>query len=349
MLELCLVVWYYFHQKPSDWQNYLLHALPMFLFPFTSYQLKRLISFFYNRRIVNTGILPFHFFTSSVCLTMHALLLPESDLQELVERQKQEIENLKKITKFMETKNLLDRYEPRITPKKPTPPAPRGTARPTPVTRGRGRGGGRGAPPPTPYPSPAPFAAPPRLPAGEMLPPQTPASTPQTPNVPQSGLRQRPGKGDSHNDRPYVDTPIPTVMMPVPRNRPPMPTPVLPVRPQQPPVKRSLFDSVVDWLIGEDPEAVQQPSQPSPLALYRQDQRQQQQNAQAAMQRHADAATGDLQRQPQDEEEEEEREGEREPSTKQIAKQEEGSPAEENEEEVVSEEVETQVVEADEH
>jgi len=88
LIEVGLVVWYYFHKKPKAVLDQAIHASVLVIFPIFVFLLKKCVVFYYRRRILNDEI----------------------RLTKLRNALKFKLDDRKRATEFESTQNLLKRY-----------------------------------------------------------------------------------------------------------------------------------------------------------------------------------------------------------------------------------------------
>ncbi|XP_078580503.1 endoplasmic reticulum junction formation protein lunapark-A-like isoform X2 [Branchiostoma floridae x Branchiostoma japonicum] len=228
VLYIAAAVMFYFLFFPEGWEERVLRSLPLLMFPLLIWTVKKLLHWYFVRRITKK----------------------ESQLEDLREKKKGILEDVMEHETYKAAKEILERFGP--SKEEATPETPPGSPRRQP-----------GPPVPTPLPpgqelrqrrTPAPPAQPniPRLavaptrvetpPQGTPAPPRPPGNlVPATPSIVSPRTPSR-GPPEWH-----AGTPWPTGVP----SRPPGPPLARPILPRE----RTVFDRVVDYLVGEGPSS----------------------------------------------------------------------------------------------
>ncbi|KAI8495764.1 hypothetical protein Bbelb_267360 [Branchiostoma belcheri] len=232
VLYIAAAVMFYFLFFPEGWQERVIRSLPLLMFPLLIWTVKKLLHWYFVRRITKK----------------------ESQLEDLREKKKNILEDVMEHETYKAAKEILERFGP--SKEEPTPEqTPPGSPRRQP-----------GPPIPTPGPPP---------PGQELRQRRTPAP-PAQPNIPRLAVAptrvETPSQGTPVPPRPpghSLPQATPSMVSPrTPSRGPPewhagTPWPAgVPSRPPGPPLarpilprERTVFDRVVDYLVGEGPSS----------------------------------------------------------------------------------------------
>ncbi|XP_078661125.1 endoplasmic reticulum junction formation protein lunapark-A-like isoform X4 [Branchiostoma floridae x Branchiostoma belcheri] len=232
VLYIAAAVMFYFLFFPEGWQERVIRSLPLLMFPLLIWTVKKLLHWYFVRRITKK----------------------ESQLEDLREKKKNILEDVMEHETYKAAKEILERFGP--SKEEPTPEqTPPGSPRRQP-----------GPPIPTPGPPP---------PGQELRQRRTPAP-PAQPNIPRLAVAptrvETPSQGTPALPRPpghSLPQATPSMVSPrTPSRGPPewhagTPWPAgVPSRPPGPPLarpilprERTVFDRVVDYLVGEGPSS----------------------------------------------------------------------------------------------
>jgi len=216
LIEIVLLLWYYFHEKPTDLAFHALHVAPLVVIPILGIYLKKLVSFYYNWRLESIEVY----------------------IKELRENQKEKVDELKKAFNFEEVFRLLNKYDPE--------------AKALQMLRQR-RDGGRVVN--RPAPRTRPTQPPPQQKQIPVVVPPAATIPSQTPSLPPPQQTQKPQPSQQPKTSPVIPPqagimPEPTYIMPVPKVHNPNQFTVVQGAAID---KRGFFDQVVDFLVGDGP------------------------------------------------------------------------------------------------
>ncbi|XP_066300218.1 endoplasmic reticulum junction formation protein lunapark-A-like isoform X2 [Branchiostoma lanceolatum] len=229
VLYIAAAVMFYFLFFPEGWQERVVRSLPLLTFPLLIWAVKKLLHWYFVRRITKK----------------------ESQLGDLREKKKGILEDVMEHETYKAAKEILERFGP--SKEEATHETPPGSPRRQP-----------GPPVPTPVP-----------PGQELRQRRTPAPPPAQPNIPRLAVAptrvETPPQGTPALPRPpgYPLSATPAMASPrTPARGPPewhagTPWPAgVPSRPPGPPLarpilprERTVFDRVVDYLVGEGPSS----------------------------------------------------------------------------------------------